>query len=159
MTGIIPRNPDERPDKPIHKLPKKPHKRRSKAKTLMLQELTKRLGNVTLACKAIGICRATHYQWLQKDAEYREKVEEIPEIELDFLEQALRNRIDKGDTTAIIFALKCKGKKRGYVERQELETEIRFSERSRQAMSEAYEEHLKKEAQDGSKDLTTDNKE
>jgi hypothetical protein len=49
---------------------------------------------------------------------------------LDFLESKLVEQINGGNTTSIIFALKTKGKNRGYVERQEivhdgrLETEV-----------------------------------
>ena len=39
---------------------------------------------------------------------------------LDFAEQKLFELINAGDKTSIIFYLKCKGKARGYVERQEM---------------------------------------
>lgn len=99
----------------------------------MLVALHECLGNVSEACAKVGVGRTTHYGWLQEDAEYKQQVEDISEAEIDFAESKLRERIEgvkvqKGDTSyllppdpaCIIFYLKTKGKKRGYVERQEL---------------------------------------
>ena len=78
------------------------------------------MGNVTLACKNVGIARSTYYDWLDKDLQFKKDVEEICEVQLDFVESKLFNAIDKENITAIIFYMKCKGKHRGYVERQEI---------------------------------------
>ena len=66
--------------------------------------------------------KSKHYTWLREDSEFKSAIEalEPEEIFLDFVENALTQKISKGDTTAIIFALKTKGKKRGYQERTEI---------------------------------------
>lgn len=107
-------------------------------KKQMIEALEKELGIVTNACKVVGIARETHYRWMREDSSYKEAVEGVENVSLDFAESKLFERI-KGvemakvgldgelnmytlppDTTAIIFYLKTKGKKRGYVERQEI---------------------------------------
>ena len=89
----------------------------------MIKALVKSLGIVTLACKEVDIERSTHYDWLKVDEEYKQAVEDISDVALDFAESKLHKQIDKEDTTATIFYLKTKGKKRGYIERQELQVE------------------------------------
>jgi len=89
-------------------------------KKAMLDALEKSLGVVTAACKAVGIGRTTHYLWMQDDAEYRAAVEGISDVALDFAESQLHKQIEEGNSTATIFFLKTKGKKRGYIERQEI---------------------------------------
>lgn len=93
-------------------------------KKAMLKALEKSLGVVTTAAKSANIDRRTHYRWLEEDAEYKEQVEDIENIALDFLESQLHQRVSKGDTTAIIFALKTKGKKRGYIEKTEMDINV-----------------------------------
>jgi hypothetical protein len=90
-------------------------------KKAMIEALEKSLGIVTTACKQVGISRDTHYRWLKEDESYKEQVESIGDIALDFAESKLHKQIESGDTTATIFFLKTKGKKRGYIERQELD--------------------------------------
>jgi hypothetical protein len=90
-------------------------------KRAMIEALEKSLGIVTTACKAIGIHRSTHYEWLAKDEEYKNEVDSIIEVTLDFAESQLHKQINEGNTSATIFFLKTKGKKRGYIERQEFE--------------------------------------
>lgn len=94
---------------------------RQKKKQAMLEALEKHLGVVALAAKEIGIERSTHYEWMRRDEDYARKVEAIGDVALDFAESALLKRINEKDTTAIIFYLKTKGKKRGYVEKKEIE--------------------------------------
>jgi hypothetical protein len=90
-------------------------------KKAMLDALEKSLGVVTSACKSVGIGRTTHYLWMQEDPEYKKAVEELGDVAIDFAESQLHKQIKDGNSTATIFYLKTKGKKRGYVERQEIE--------------------------------------
>jgi hypothetical protein len=90
-------------------------------KKAMLEALEKTLGIVSSAAKIAGIARTYHYEWIQKDEEYAKAVDEISNITLDFVESQLHKKIKDGSDTAIIFFLKTKGKKRGYIERQEVE--------------------------------------
>ncbi len=89
-------------------------------KRAMIEALEKSLGIVTTACKTVGISRQTHYNWLN-DPAYKEAVDGIQEMALDFAESKLHKSIESGSDTATIFYLKCKGKKRGYIEKSELE--------------------------------------
>lgn len=94
-------------------------------KDAMVKALEKSLGVVTTACKNIGIDRATHYRWLEDDPEYKAAVQALSDVALDFAESKLHSLIHEGDTTATIFYLKTKGKQRGYIERQEVSTELK----------------------------------
>lgn len=112
-------------------------------KDAMIQALTTSLGNVTEAAEKIGIRRETHYAWLKDDAEYSAAVASLKNVALDFAESQLKKLMegaerqalthdgeivtikDAPNTSAIIFYLKTQGKQRGYIERQELSTEIK----------------------------------
>jgi len=102
--------------------------RKSKGKTgkmdtkkkAVLLALEKSLGIVTTACKSVGISRASLYEWKEKDPEFKKAVDDIEDIAIDFVESRLFLKIRGDDITAIIFFLKCKGKKRGYVERVDI---------------------------------------
>ena len=89
-------------------------------KSAMLEALKKHLNIVTTACKEVGIDRSTHYDWLKTDADYKAKVEALDDVVLDFAESKLHQSINNGSDTATIFFLKTKGKKRGYIEKQEI---------------------------------------
>ncbi len=89
-------------------------------KAKMLDALEKHLNIVTTACKEVGIHRDTHYEWLKKDKEYKRKVKEIDNVALDFAESALHQQIKKGNPLSTMFYLKCKAKKRGYIEQQDV---------------------------------------
>lgn len=90
-------------------------------KKAMIEALEKSLGVVTTAAKAVGIDRSTHYGWYNNDPEYSAAVDSISDIALDFAESKLHKQIEQEDTVATIFYLKTKGKKRGYVEKTEVE--------------------------------------
>lgn len=89
-------------------------------KKALIEALESTLGVVTSACKKVGLSRNTFYEYCKQDTEFKKQVDDIENIALDFVESQLHKQISDGNTTATIFYLKTKGKKRGYVERQEL---------------------------------------
>ena len=86
----------------------------------LLDALEKSLGVVTTACKQVGIGRTTFYNYYNEDIDFAKKVDDIENVALDFAESQLHKQIQEGSTAATIFLLKTRGKKRGYVERQEI---------------------------------------
>jgi hypothetical protein len=92
------------------------------SKKKMLQALETSLGIVTTAAEISGVGRSTHYLWMNEDPEYRAAVEALDDVVLDMSESALHKNIKAGDTASIIFHLKTKGKRRGYIERTQVET-------------------------------------
>lgn len=93
------------------------------SKETILKTLEECMGIVTICCSSCGISRTTFYNYLKEDLEFKSKVDEIENVVLDFAENSLLKQIKAGDTTATIFYLKTKGKKRGYIEKQELQIE------------------------------------
>jgi hypothetical protein len=110
-------------------------------KQALLEALEETKGIVTDAIRKVGkIARSTFYEWLKDDAEFKAKVDEIQDVALDFVEGKLFEKIngvqvrksvdsETGEDivydlppsdVAITFYLKTKGKRRGYVERQEI---------------------------------------
>lgn len=95
-------------------------------KKAMIEALEKSLGVVTTACKQVGIARKTHYEWMKLDEEYKQAVDDISDVALDFAESQLHKQIQNGEVSSTIFYLKTKGKKRGYVEKTEVDNKHSF---------------------------------
>ncbi len=97
-------------------------KRRSKKKdkARLLECLRECNGIVAYACQKADISRVTYYNYYKDDPAFRQKAEDIQELQIDVAEAALLKKIKNEDTTAIIFYLKTKGKGRGYSERYEI---------------------------------------
>ena len=89
-------------------------------KESLLKALEQSLGVVTVACKKADIPRSTYYKWLKEDEAFAIEVRDIENVALDFAESQLHKQISANSTAATIFYLKTKGKKRGYIERQEI---------------------------------------
>lgn len=89
------------------------------AKKRMVEALKATKGIVTAASEASGVPRSTHYTWMNDDPEYKQAVEDAQEVAIDFVEGKLISLIEGGDTASTIFFMKTRGKKRGYIERQE----------------------------------------
>jgi hypothetical protein len=87
----------------------------------MVEALEKHLGIVTTACRQVDIARTTHYEWLKTNKAYRKLCNDIDNVALDFAESCLHKQIAKGNPLSTIFYLKCKAKKRGYIEQSTIE--------------------------------------
>lgn len=87
----------------------------------LIEALEKSLGVVTPACKNAGCSRETFYKYCREDAEFKKAVDEIEGVALDFAESQLHKQIQSGVPASTMFYLKTKGKKRGYIEKQEIE--------------------------------------
>ena len=110
-----------------------------KEKIAALAALEANHGIITNACGSIGLARSTFYHWASNDPTFKAAVDEITETAIDFVESKLFEKIngvsvtrgtnDIGEPivydvppsdTAIIFFLKTKAKKRGYIEKSEV---------------------------------------
>lgn len=98
-------------------------------KAAMLQALEETLGIVKAACMKAGVSRSTHYEWMNEDKAYKKACHLVIDDQVDFAESELLKNIKTGDVASIIFFLKCKGKDRGYVERQEIEHDASVNKR------------------------------
>lgn len=90
-------------------------------KKALLEALEKSLGVVTTACKSVGLDRGTFYRYYNEDDKFKAAVDDLENVALDFAESQLHKQIQKGEVSSTIFYLKTKGKKRGYIERQQTE--------------------------------------
>lgn len=89
-------------------------------KQAVLQALHEAKGIVSIACSIGGIGRTMFYEWKKHDAAFASAVENIEEFAIDHVESKLLDNIEKGLETSILFYLKTKGKKRGYIEKNEI---------------------------------------
>lgn len=72
------------------------------------------------AAAALGVARRTLQRRLANSPALREVQAEVIETALDMAEASLIRAVEKGEAWAVCFYLKCKGKGRGYTERQEV---------------------------------------
>lgn len=79
----------------------------------------KKAGNVHSTCLSLHIDRTTFNKWREKYPKLAKMLNDVDESLIDFSESKLLEQINDGNLTAIIFHLKTKGKKRGYVESTE----------------------------------------
>lgn len=79
-----------------------------------IEVLTQARGLIAVSCKTMGISTTTFYKWKKDNPDFAAAVQEVGEVQKDFVESKLLENINNGDTTAIIFYLKTKAKDRGY---------------------------------------------
>ena len=87
----------------------------------LIEALKASAGFYSVAAEMLGCHRTAINHRVSKNEELKQIVEEINERNLDIAESKLLKEINSGNMTAIIFYLKCKGKKRGYIEKSEID--------------------------------------
>lgn len=89
-------------------------------KQVYLEALKLHLGNITKATDEVGISRQTHYDWIDKDPEFKAayEAEDYQERLKDLIREKLNQKLNNNDTAVIIFMAKAVLK---YAERQEID--------------------------------------
>jgi hypothetical protein len=64
-------------------------------------------GVINTACKAVGISRTMHYNWMIEDPEYPKRFQHANDDALDALETVARNRAIAGSDNLLMFTLKA----------------------------------------------------
>ncbi len=89
-------------------------------KEALLEALHNTSGIISSACRAAGVSRMTYYRYYNEDPEFRERADDIKELQKDFAESLILKKMKEGDTTMLIFYAKTQMKDRGYSERKEI---------------------------------------
>lgn len=77
-------------------------------------------GNVSVAAEALGVLRCSLHNRIADTPGMRQVVIDARESLVDHAETALAAAVERGEGWAVCFTLKCLGKARGYIERQEV---------------------------------------
>lgn len=89
-------------------------------KKQLIEAMKKFHGIVTKACAEVGISRNQFYLYYNSDSAFKTEIDSMDEINLDAVEDKLFQNIMDRDRASIFFYLKYKGRKRGYVDSQDL---------------------------------------
>lgn len=95
--------------------------RRQLNKQVVKKAIEGTYGNLSHAAQKLGVSRQAVYNYVNKHDDIKELLEQEREAMLDIAENNLFLNVQDRDNTAIIFLLKTQGKKRGYIERAEIE--------------------------------------
>lgn len=96
-------------------------------KRRFIEALKKTLGIVTTAAEKCKVSRETIYKWKREDPDFKAEMDLVNEIVLDFAESSLHKQINAGNPTSTIFFLKTRGRSRGYIEKQEIESKVEMT--------------------------------
>lgn len=78
-------------------------------------------GIMAVAARKLGMSRSNLHARIHGSESLMEAWTETMESNLDLAESKLLGAINSGELAAVFFFLKCRGKKRGYVERHEFD--------------------------------------
>lgn len=101
----------------VRKIKVKPGRPNKATDKQILEAIKQCAGFLSQAAEKLGMKYQGMRRRIKTSKELQRAVDAIQEEKLDFSESQLEKQIKKGNLTAIIFHLKCKGKQRGYVER------------------------------------------
>jgi hypothetical protein len=77
-------------------------------KERILKALESSLGVITTALKATGLSRTNFYKWLKEDEEFAQKVQEIQNIENDFIKSKYYECVKDKVPSVVIHAAKTR---------------------------------------------------
>lgn len=89
-----------------------------------VQALLACYGNVSAAARALGASHTSLWHRIKKSARLQEARTMAEEQALDVAEESLLAAVRQGEAWAVCFLLKTRGKRRGYVERQEASVQL-----------------------------------
>ena len=87
----------------------------------IIEALNATAGMVTYTAKALKCDYSTLYGWIRKSPQLQKALKAIKESHIDLAETKLLQNVKDGDPSSIFFLLKCLGKHRGYIEKQQIE--------------------------------------
>lgn len=102
------------------------------SKARLLRAITKHRGLITVIAESLKVDDTTIYNYMKADPEIKQAVEDSREAATNYVESKLFQQIDEGNIAAIIFYLKTMGKKRGYVERIEINDRTAAEDRAKE---------------------------
>jgi transposase len=88
-------------------------------KEILEEVIIKSYGNITTIARSFDVSRTTIMNWVNA-YDINHVVQQGRDHLLDIAEDVMARKIKEGDTATLIFFLKTQGKKRCYIERQEL---------------------------------------
>ena len=93
-----------------------------KRKTIPLAEIEQQIyskrGTISAVAAHFKVARSTIYRRIEEQPALAEALHDARQKLIDTAEERLFQRIEEGDTTAIIFFLKTQGQERGYGQRR-----------------------------------------
>ena len=91
---------------------------------IIIEAIMECYGIISDAALKIQVSRQTLAKWIKEDQELFEATQDGREHLVDHVESKLIASIDKGNPISQIFALKCLGKRRGWIDQPKQEIEI-----------------------------------
>lgn len=89
-------------------------------KAEFLEAFEESKGMTTTSCMRVGLTKDTVIAWRKKDKKFDAAITAIQEKNKEWVEGKLMTLVERGNTAAIMFYLKCKC---GYQEKQKIEVE------------------------------------